>query len=322
MNERPPPLTDCAPVFGGHRGHPPRMGWLLKVHEALQADPRSFRRPDAPVVFGGGPEMVRAMRFWARAFGLIRETTAGKGISASTPRSHWLFGEEGVDPYLEDPASLWLLHWWLLSARGCLVPTWHYLFAHAGGRRTSREWLRERVIRAAEDTGWHSPSDGAIRRDIACIVAMYGPTQRSDHHSRTAFEESLINPFRDLGLLDVAGPGAGQRGDPTHELIIDRSAGSEAPDAVVTYACLAYAARVAAPGPGSIALSRLANEPGGPGRILLVGAASLRRALGGTAGSHPTLMSVVESGTTEARLAYHASPQHVADAVLATAYQR
>ena len=71
---------------------------------------------------GVGKNMVNAMRYWSKAFKLTQEhahgdPSTGARLAAPTWRARWLLDENGADPYLEDTGSLWLLHWWLLSAR-------------------------------------------------------------------------------------------------------------------------------------------------------------------------------------------------------------
>ncbi|MGA5442486.1 DUF4007 family protein [Streptomyces griseoincarnatus] len=313
------PLADCVPAIGQHHGYPPRFGWLLKAHNALRADPLAFQRPDATVTLGVGSSMVGAIRFWARAFGLIAPTAGG---AAPTARGHWLLDEEdGADPYLEDHASYWILHWWLLSAERCQVPTWYYLFALGGRSRFTRAELRALVQRAATDSGWRAPADATLARDVSCLVTMYAPTVASPDQPRASIEDVLTNPFRDLGVLSTAPQATFDRRDRSHELYVHRTAGHSAPDAVVAYACLSYAARADGGRPGAISLSRLATGTASPGRVLLTDTAFLRKALT-RAAQRWGLFDVVESSAGEDMLAYAEPPSALASRVLAAHYQR
>ncbi|WDN56184.1 DUF4007 family protein [Streptomyces clavuligerus] len=319
MKDQSVPLAGCVPAFGQHRTYPPRRGWLLKVHTALQDDPHVFQRPDASVVLGVGSSMVTSMRFWAGAFGLVERDTAGSpGAVAATARGRWLLDEEdGADPYLDDRASLWLLHWWLLTGTPCSVPSWYYVFAVHGFSRFTRAELLSGIQRAIVRSGWRSPADDTVRRDIACLAAMYAPQVGSVDQPRAGLEDILANPFGDLGLLSTAAPRSHSRGDRSHEITVATGAGRTAPAAVLLYACLDYAARDAA-APGSIAVARLAS---GPGRIMLLDSGSLRRALERAASRHPAV-SVGESGAGEILLAYDAPPAVLADQVLAGLFCR
>jgi hypothetical protein len=314
------PLASCSPAFGRAGAYPPRYGWLLKVHHAIQTDPRAVRRADAPVVLGVGSSMVASMRFWALAFGLADRDPAGGGALTPTARGRWLLDDDGADPYLEDRTSLWLLHWWLLSARPCLVPAWYYVFGYARWYRATRADLRQRLIRAAEHTGWAAPADSTLTRDIACLVTMYAPSLNSQDQPRASLEDVVLNPFRELSLVSISAPEAGSR-DRTQQLTVHRRAGRAAPDAVLSYACLSWATRTAGPEAGSISLSRLATDTGGPGNVLLADAQRLRQALLRTSERHPQL-TLVESTGDEVLVAYTAPPAILADQVLAAAYRR
>ncbi|MCM2430941.1 DUF4007 family protein [Streptomyces sp. RKAG337] len=288
------------------------------MHTALQEDPHVFQRPDAPVVLGVGSSMVASMRFWAGAFGLVREDTAGTGAAAPTARGHWLLDDEnGADPYLEDPGSLWLLHWWLLTGTPCSVPTWYYVFAASGISRFTRAELLSSIRNAVTRNGWQPPADDTIKRDIACLATMYAPQVGSVDQPRAGLEDVLTNPFRDLGLLSTASPTSHPRGDRSHEITVIRGAGRSAPAAALLYACLDFAARDTA-APGSTSLARLAS---GPGRIMLLDGGALRGALERAAARHPAV-AVVESGAGEMLLAYDAPPAVLANQVLAGIFHR
>ncbi|WP_435060146.1 DUF4007 family protein [Streptomyces sp. bgisy060] len=306
------PMSDCLPAFGRHRGYPPRYGWLRKVYEALLREPTALRRPDATVLLGVGKSMVPSMAFWSQAFGLA--TRDGQGL-VPTERAHWLLDKEaGVDPYLELDATLWLLHWWLVSSDPCHVPTWRYLFGHSPFSRSSRTELQGRLAAAAEAAGHKTPAPSVLASDIACLVTMYAPGD----HTASNIEDELSNPFRILHLLDPEPP-AGRTADRSHLVALRRAAGRRCPVPVLAYASLDFAAWTAGPTGGSISLDRLASDPLGPGRLLLTSTSDLRRTLRQVADGHADL-AVVESGDGQETLVYSRPPAILANDVLASAY--
>ncbi|WP_327740571.1 DUF4007 family protein (plasmid) [Streptomyces nojiriensis] len=306
------PMSGCLPAFGRHCGYPPRDGWLRKVYVALLQDHSALRRPQATVVLGVGKSMVPAMAFWSQAFGLAARD--GRDL-VPTDRAHWLLDEEaGADPYLELDTSLWLLHWWLMSAEQCHVPSWRYLFGYSPISRYSRAELQGRLASAAEAAGHKTPARSVLASDIACLISMYALRDRA----ATSIEDELSNPFRTLCLLDPEPP-AGGAGDRSHGVFVRRAAGRRCPDAVQAYASLDFAARTAGPAPGSLSLARLASDPLGPGRLLLTGSEDLRRAVHRVASRHADL-AVVQSGDGQEILAYSRGPALLAEEVLATAY--
>lgn len=306
------PLPGCLPAFGRHRSYPPRYGWLRKVHLALLQDPHAMHRPDATVELGVGKSMVPAMTFWSQAFGLaVRD---GRTL-VPTNRAHWLLDDEhGADPFLELDPSLWLLHWWLVSTEPCHVPSWRYLFGYAGLSRHSRAELQGRLAARAETAGWKSPASSVLASDIACLVSMYAPGDRT----ATSIEDELSNPFRTLHLLDPERP-AGTTADRSHLVAVRRAAGRHCPELIQAYASMDFAARTVGTVPGSISLTRLASDPLGPGRLLLTGTVELRRALHKVAARHPDL-TVIQSADGDELLAFSNRPDHLAEHLLSAAY--
>ncbi|MFZ3491850.1 DUF4007 family protein [Streptomyces sp. 5.8] len=305
-------MSGCLPAFGRHRGYPPRGGWLRKVYLALLQDPAALRRPDATVVLGVGASMVPAMAFWSQAFGLAARD--GRDL-VPTDRAHWLLDDEtGADPFLEYDASLWLLHWWLVSAEQCHVPSWRYLFGYSPISRYSRTDLQERFAAAAEAAGHKTPARSVLASDIACLVSMYALRDGTV----AGVEDELSNPFRTLHLLDPEPP-AGATAGRSHAVAVRRGAGRHCPDVVQAYASLDFAARTAGLAPGSINLARLASDPLGPGRLLLTGNEDLRHAVHRVADRHADLV-VAQSGDGQEILVYSRGPALLAEEVLATAY--
>ena len=111
--EKPPSIGTAktskpAIVFARHETFHPRFGWLKKGFARASTDPEVFLRDDATVRLGVGKNMVRSIRYWCAAFKLLES-------DRPTDFGNQLLGSMGWDSYLEDPASLWLLHWKLLE---------------------------------------------------------------------------------------------------------------------------------------------------------------------------------------------------------------
>src|SRR5262245_28144183 len=120
-------------AFSGHETFPFRYAWLKKGLDAAEEDAAVFRRDAAMVTLGVGKNMVRSIRHWCLATGVLEEVVGDNrrpsGCFRPTPLGKALFADDGWDPYLEDPATLWLLHWQVASnARRCT--TWHWAFSY------------------------------------------------------------------------------------------------------------------------------------------------------------------------------------------------
>ncbi len=95
---------------------------------AIQKSPRILSNEDeAMVELGVGKNMVRAIRFWATATGVANNRGAdGWEI---TPFGIALLDQNGLDPYLEDNQTLWLLHWKLATQFYEPLFAWDYLLS-------------------------------------------------------------------------------------------------------------------------------------------------------------------------------------------------
>lgn len=112
--------------ISGHESFPCRYAWLPKVVRNLAKNPSLFSEEDkAMVVLGVGKNMVRSMRFWAHASGVV--TSARGSGYALTEFGISILGDKGIDPFLEDIRTLWLLHWNLATATDEPLLAWDFL---------------------------------------------------------------------------------------------------------------------------------------------------------------------------------------------------
>ncbi|MCX9193852.1 DUF4007 domain-containing protein [Carbonactinospora thermoautotrophica] len=300
------------PAFARHETFAPRFGWLRKAFEAVEENREVFLQNDAPVTLGVGKNMVNAIRYWAYAFKLTVEHPKGgtsRAFTASpTWEACWLFHEHGADPYLEDTASLWLLHWWLLSPP-CYAPTWWVAFHALPTSRFSENELADLVARHVRLAGWEAPVSASISKDVDCLTKMYAP-RKTPTGSPGSFEDLLDCPFRELGLLEAV-PGQARTWRFTS------AARASLPSRVIAYACLDYASRHDHAS-GSVALARLANELGGPGRAFRIREPEIASALEEVSSQHDGI--TVTDAVGQRSLAFHRAPKELAWEILDAHY--
>ena len=92
------------PTFSGHETFQCRHLWLKKGYDFIK-DGNAFTAEDAVVELGVGKNMVTSIRYWMRAFDLLEGNDQKTSAFAD-----YLLCNEGKDPFLEDDATLWLLH--------------------------------------------------------------------------------------------------------------------------------------------------------------------------------------------------------------------
>ena len=192
-------LLPTNPSFAGHQTFALRAGWLKKGIDAL-GDPEDegatpFLRDDAIVALGVGKNMVQSIRHWLLVTGMAR--LAGRDLEP-TELGTALFGSpttDGWDPYLEDPASLWLLHWRLAGPAGAAF-SWVWTFNCCREYEFSRASLADSILAAATGYVAKTPSRETVMRDVECLLHTYAMPPVS------SVGDELDCPLRNLGLIE------------------------------------------------------------------------------------------------------------------------
>lgn len=63
-------------IFSGHESFPCKTLWLKKGYDFVNAE-KDFNAPEAVVHLGVGKNMVAAVRYWYKAFGLNKDAETG-----------------------------------------------------------------------------------------------------------------------------------------------------------------------------------------------------------------------------------------------------
>lgn len=255
------PLYDegYRPKLSGHETFPLRYGWLKKAYDALsEAESLVERRAvfsaeDAVARFGVGKNMVASMRHWASAAGIIQEDTA-----RTTRLGQFLFNStDGIDPYMETPATSWLVHW-NVSGHPKLT-TWFWAFSHFPAPAFERDALVRGVANLAEERAWARASIATIQRDVACFVRTYVHQTAS---AQGGHEDSLESPLAELGLIKRVGKREGFR--------FVRGPKPSLGVGVLGYAITDFWKRFSSKS-NTMSFEALVHEPGSPGRVFSLG---------------------------------------------------
>lgn len=196
------PMDGAQPKFARHETFHARYGWFRKACTLGSKDSRVFTRDDAPVVVGVGKTMVRVIRFRGASAKLIKvdPKSPSKRFSRYAPTEVGLapFGDNGWDSYMEDPGTLWLLHWLLLESPSQL-PAWWLAFNEFHPVEFSDSDPEETVTHQLESSAdWPLLDRSSIKKDISVQLRTYAPTEGS---SRAATDDVLDCPLRELILL-------------------------------------------------------------------------------------------------------------------------
>jgi len=194
--------------------------------------------------------MVGSMRHWAKAAGIIAEPKLN--TVCTTPLGDLLFGEHGLDPYMEHPATLWLVHWHL-AARPAKT-TWFWAFSHYPALTFERDKLIRGLERLAEDRTWPRVAHSTVSKDVACFIRTYVPQQIS---GKGAHDDALESPLTELGLIKAVGKKDGFR--------FVRGAKPTLGHGVFVYALLDFWSQYSSA--STLSFESITYAPGSPGRV-------------------------------------------------------
>ena len=190
-------------AFGRHQTFAVRYGWLSKGFQALKRNPNILRSDEAIAELGVGKNMVESIGYWLRAFQLVEPNSA-----EPTQLGDMLFSTKtGLDPYLEDEATIWLLHW-LLVTNPTQATAWYWFF----NCYHKSEFTHQELLTALSDfvsdqiKDIKRPAMNTLKSDATLIPRMY---TQSRLHKHMPIEEALDSP---LALLRLVTQIAGHRG--------------------------------------------------------------------------------------------------------------
>jgi hypothetical protein len=155
-------------IFSGHESFYCKSLWLKKGYAFVKAD-NNFNAEDAVVHLGVGKNMVAAIRYWLRAFGLLDD---GK----PTEIADFLFDNEGgKDPYIEDLGTLWLLHYMLIKTEFASIYKLFFVDFHKErNNEFTREQLQHFLKRKNAETAYANLyNENTVRRDIGVLLQNY-----------------------------------------------------------------------------------------------------------------------------------------------------
>lgn len=191
--------------FSGHQTFVFRYGWLVKGVALVRENPHGFLEDDAIVKLGVGKNMVESIKYWCTQTGLIEDADV-PGTMRLTEFAKFIFGKkdgQGVDPYMEDDATIWLLHYNLVA--DAAESTWSIVFNYLNKPEFTKGELLGFMQRHL--FGKCTVSDNTLERDIDCFVRSYAGTrgkQSEENFDCPLLGLSLIQPTNDSDLFRIS----------------------------------------------------------------------------------------------------------------------
>lgn len=298
-----------SPVFARHETFHPRFGWLKKGFDKAIENPDVFLNEAAPSILGVGKNMVRAIKYWCITFKVLEEKQEqGQGrLIVPTTFGLNLLGNKGWDPYLEDPASLWLLHWQLLKPP-CHATAWHYVFNIFNKNTFEAEEVKNGLVEFKDNSFLNNRIlESSVMKDVACILRMY-----TDNYSNKSIEEdSIDSPFTELGLIH-------NYGDSRH-YVFNTGPKHSLPASIIVAACLDYVDTIQESAK-TIAISRLAYDDGSPGLCFRLSESALADAVESIARHDDKIFLTDTAGLIQ--MSFQGEPKVLSKKLLAGYYNR
>mgnify|MGYP001567629814 CR=1 FL=1 len=202
--------------FSGHESFHCRQLWLKKGFDFVEAG-KKFSNESAVIDLGVGKNMVTAIRYWLKAFGLLNETEKPSELA------RMIFSSKGWDPYLENEGTLWLLHFQLTKAGTASI--FNIIFNEL--RKTKPEFEEKHFYSIVSNFGKFS--EATLSKDYSVFKNTYAVSASS----KSEIEDSYSGILTELGLLTSKKTSA-----KNDALVIESKRRPEIPAQIILYAIL------------------------------------------------------------------------------------
>jgi len=151
-------------------------------------------------LLGVGKNMVRAMRFWCHAAGIVESAKSGGAVITAFGAA-LLDPDHGADAFLEDRRSLWLLHWQLSTHVHEPLFAWDYLLNQWPHPEFTRSEALRMFAAQAQKLG-RKLSDVTLEQHFDTFLHTYVPTRGKKGEIQ---EDNLDCPLVELEFIQRLG---------------------------------------------------------------------------------------------------------------------
>ena len=181
--------------FSGHDSFICKHFWLKKGYDFIQKGKRNFNDEFAVVDLGVGKNMVTAISYWLKSYGV---TDSNNHI---TELGHFLFNERiGVDPYLEDLGSILLLHYSLIKSNKASIYNLFFNEFRKDKFSFTREYLSNFLLKKLKSIDQNNVNLNTVNSDISVFIRNY--LKSGYRNKKTDIEEEFSNLFIDLQFME------------------------------------------------------------------------------------------------------------------------
>ena len=272
--------------FSGHQTFPLRIAWLPKAIREINAGSDPLTNIDEGIVsLGLGKNMVEALRCWIEAFQIALKEEAGWVL---TPVGELVFASErGLDPFLEDHSSNWLLHWLISTNTRAPFFAWECLFNRWPTVEFSSSAVVEAFRKEAEQNQ-RAASLVTLKQHWEVFLHSYRPPRG------TRGEDHLDCALSVLGLIQEAGERQNTSGKWEKLYVFDTGPKAAIPQQLFAFFVHDWWNRVF-PSEQTVALRELVSGSHSPGRILRMAESEILQRVSDLAQREPDVFQTTES---------------------------
>lgn len=175
----------------GHEKFPLREGWMNKgIFAAKENGTHVFLENQGPDVLGVGTNMVKSIRYWMQACGMLEKDGNKEKLS---DMAEIIFEN---DPYFEDVFSLWLLH--SNIAKNIEQATvWYMFFNRFQADSFSKADLQGKIRQELFNYVGQQVTESSLKDDIDVLLNMYSKGEIRNEDP----EDKNVSPLYALGIL-------------------------------------------------------------------------------------------------------------------------
>jgi hypothetical protein len=179
--------------FSGHESFICKHFWLKKGYDFIVKN-NDFNSESAVIGLGVGKNMVTSINYWLKCFGLLDSN------NETTELANYIFDDKkGSDPYIENLATVWLLHYSLIKTNKASIYSIFFNDFRKGRTDFTKDQFLSYVRRILEGEGQKSINSNTINADISVFIRNY--LKPSFKETKIDIEEDFSSLMIDLDLM-------------------------------------------------------------------------------------------------------------------------
>ena len=186
-----------------HESFSIREGWLVKGINAVKSDPKIFSSSDATDILGIGTNMVKSLKYWLIASGVVHEDKKGLFL---TDLGNLI---DKYDPYFDD-----LFSWWMIHTSMLFNYEEFYILYLFFNKCNMNEFSKEDVLQVISNILTNKSTEfneKILLDEINMIIKSYSIDEKIDNP-----ENNFICPLSELELIKKIGKDLYEKNRPSY----------------------------------------------------------------------------------------------------------